>query len=72
MDTFRLTTLITNVVVSLLTDPPSEEVVGQYTWRKEIFTAETEELKSLPWYLNYRYLSVLILLVTAIVGGYFW
>ncbi len=64
--------MIINVVVSLLTDPPGEEVVGQYTWRKEIFTAETEELKALPWYLNYRYLSVLLLLVTAIVVGYFW
>ena len=49
-----------------------EEKVAHYTWSRRLITEETEELKGLPWYLNYRYLSVLLLIITALVVGYFW
>jgi solute:Na+ symporter, SSS family len=61
-----------NVGVSLATAPPDPAVIEQYTWRREIFTRETAELASLPWYQNYRYLSIILLLITAMVVGYFW
>ena len=51
---------------------PDAEVIAQYTWRKEIFQAETIELRALLWYQNYRYLSVFLLLATAAIVGTFW
>jgi SSS family solute:Na+ symporter len=61
-----------HIFVSLATAPPSLEKTEQYTWNKKIFTAETEELKALPWYKNYRILAILLLIVTAIIVGWFW
>ncbi|MEL6922993.1 MAG: hypothetical protein AAFO94_03020, partial [Bacteroidota bacterium] len=49
-----------------------EDQRSNYIWRSSLFTDETKELESVPWYLNYRYLSVLLLIITAIVVGYFW
>jgi len=45
---------------------------SNYIWESSLFTDETKELESLPWYLNYRYLSIVLLILTAIVVGYFW
>lgn len=61
-----------HIIVSLMTPEPSEEVVAEYTYRKELFVEETAELKSLPWYKNYRKLSVILLILTALVVGWFW
>ena len=33
---------------------------------------ETEELRGLPWYKNYRILAVILLIITALVVGRFW
>lgn len=49
-----------------------EDKLENYIWRKELYTSESEELKGLPWYQNYRTLSVILLLVTAIIVGFFW
>ena len=54
---------------------PGDTVVDKrsnYIWESSLFTSETEELKDLPWYLNYRYLSIILLFVTALVVGMFW
>ncbi|PWL39295.1 sodium transporter [Flagellimonas aquimarina] len=64
--------VITHVVVSLATGQPDAQKVAEYTYKKEMFTEETEELKALPWYKNYRYLAVILLVVTSIIVGYFW
>ena len=64
--------IATHVVVSLATGLPDAQKVAEYTYRKELFTEETRELEVLPWYKNYRYLSILLLVVTVIVVGYFW
>ncbi|WP_298929310.1 sodium:solute symporter [uncultured Allomuricauda sp.] len=64
--------IITHVVVSLATELPDAQKVADYTYRKELFTEETEELKALPWYQNYRYLAIILLVVTTIIVGYFW
>ncbi len=61
-----------HIVVSLATAPPTEEQVNELTWNSKLFKAETEELKDLPWYQNYRYLAIILLVITAITVGYFW
>lgn len=43
-----------------------------YIWTRSILREESEELKGVPWYQNYRILSVLLILITAILVGYFW
>ena len=68
---FVISVLI-HFVVSLSTGLPDPEKVAEYTYKKELFTSETEELKAIPWYKNYRYLSVILLVITAIVVGSFW
>jgi SSS family solute:Na+ symporter len=59
--------LLLLVGVSLVTAPPSREVVENLTWRPELWRIETEELRGTPWYLNYRYLSIALLVATAAV-----
>lgn len=61
-----------HVVVSLATAPPTQEQVRDLTWNKKIFNEETREMKGLPWYQNYRVLALILLLITAVVVGYFW
>ncbi|KQC30013.1 sodium:solute symporter [Flagellimonas eckloniae] len=64
--------ILTHVVVSLSTGQPDAQKVAEYTYKKEMFAEETEELKGLPWYKNYRYLAIILLVVTSIIVGYFW
>ncbi|TRX59927.1 sodium/solute symporter [Fulvivirga sp. M361] len=64
--------LTVHVVVSLLSAAPLQAAVKDYTYRKEIFVAETQELKALSWYRNYRVLSIILLIVTSLVVGWFW
>jgi len=64
--------ILVHIGVSLVTAPPSAAQVEQYTWRKSMLTEETEELRGMPWYQNYRILSVILLILTALVVGYFW
>ncbi|NER18122.1 sodium:solute symporter [Spongiivirga citrea] len=64
--------VVLHVVVSLVTPAPSPESIQDYTYRKELFTEESEELKALPWYKNYRILSILLLILTALLVGWFW
>lgn len=55
------------VVVSLMTAAPDPEISREMTWRPHIWREETEELKGTPAWQNYRYLSILLLLTTAII-----
>ncbi|MEM1325347.1 MAG: sodium:solute symporter [Bacteroidota bacterium] len=61
-----------HIVVSLATALPDEDQVEAYTWKKRLFREETEELKDLPWYQNYRILAIILLVITAIIVGSFW
>ena len=62
----------TELVVSLLTEPPKEEQIKAYIWTRAVYDAETQQLIGLPWYKNYRVLSLLLLVLTALVVGTFW
>jgi SSS family solute:Na+ symporter len=59
------------VVVSALTAPPSDAKVANYVWKYSAFAEESAELAALPWYQNYRILSVLLLSATALFV-YIW
>ncbi|MFQ5627570.1 MAG: sodium:solute symporter [bacterium] len=60
------------VVGSLLTTPHDKNKIEQYTWTKSFYQAETQELKGVPWYQNYRVLSVALAILTAIIVAVFW
>jgi SSS family solute:Na+ symporter len=61
-----------NILFSLLTDPPLEDKIKEYTWSTAIYKREAEELIKLPFYQNYRYQSILLLLVLAIILIVYW
>ncbi len=63
---------MTHIITSLATDPPPEEKLQDMIWTPKLIAEETAELAELPWYLNYRYQAVLLLIITAFVVGYFW
>jgi SSS family solute:Na+ symporter len=60
------------VIGSLMTTPPDETNIMQYVWTKKFYNAETEELKSVSWYQNYRVLSIILSILTAIIVAVFW
>ena len=51
---------------------PDAEVVKAYVWSRADFTEESEALATVPFYANYRYLSVALLALTAWIVGAFW
>ena len=59
------------VGVSLWTAPPPAEKTEELTWNASYWHAETEELKDLAWWQNYRYHSVLLVLCTAVILYFF-
>ncbi len=60
------------VVVSLMTPPPPEEKTKDLTWGKRFYDAESRLLKEVAWYKNYRILSVVLLVLTALMVITFW
>lgn len=64
--------LLAMAVVSLATDRPPKEVVDGLTWSPAVLAAETPALARLPWYYNYRYQSVALLVVIAIFVIAWW
>ena len=59
------------IIVSLQSAPPDEARVASYTWKRSAFAEESAELNALPWYQNYRTLSLLLLIATTIFV-YIW
>lgn len=59
-------------VVSLLTSPPPEEKTENLVWDRSLWREESQELAEKPWYRNYRYWSVALLAVTAVIVIIFW
>jgi len=58
--------------VSLSTGKADPEKIEHYTYHREFFRQETEELRELPWYKNYRNLAVILLAITLVIVLYFW
>ena len=59
------------VVVSLMTAPPSAAAIARFVWKPSFFREESQELALLPWFKNFRVLSVL-LLITAAIFVFIW
>ena len=49
-----------------------EQKIRDYTWSSRLIAEETEELRPLPWWQNYRYQSVILIVLTAILIIAFW
>lgn len=64
--------IIVHILVSSMTEAPDAAQVEAYTWKKSMLAEETIELRGMPWYQNYRILSVLLLIITFAVVGMFW
>ncbi|MCG8384557.1 MAG: sodium transporter, partial [Cytophagales bacterium] len=64
--------VLTNLLISNLTSAPPAEKIKGLIWTKSIYVAETKELQGLPWYKNYRVLSILLLVLTALIVGWYW
>lgn len=59
--------MIAMIVVSMVTEPPSTDSLESMIWTRQEYRNETESLKDLPWYKNYRYqgfaLMILVILI---------
>jgi len=60
------------VLVSLRTTPPLPARIDDFTWSKEFYKNESIQLQHIPIYKNYRFLSVIIVILTAIILYFFW
>lgn len=54
------------IPLSLVTPPPSADVVERFVWKPQFYRDESAELAGIPWFKNFRVLSVLLLILMAI------
>ena len=54
------------VAVSLATPAPDPQRIGRFLWTRDILRDESADLAALPWWQNYRTLSILLLVFTAV------
>lgn len=59
------------IPVSLMSEAPSPEVVERFVWKPSFYREESAELQRVPWFQNFRVLSVLLLLLMALFV-YLW
>ncbi len=62
---FLLVSAVVVILASLATDPPTEEQVRKYTWSRRYVEQVTQVTKPFPWYKDYRWQSLVLLLLTA-------
>ncbi len=67
-----LLSIIVYVGISLVTEPEPAERIEDLVWKPKLWKQETKDLQDVPWYLNYRYQSIALLVLTAIIVGSFW
>lgn len=60
------------VGISLATDAPPADKVDGLVWRRAMWREESAELNEVPWYRNYRYWSVALFVLVAIIVIPFW
>lgn len=49
-----------------MTEPPEESAVRRFVWNPSCYREETSELRGVPWYKNFRVLTLLLLAVTGL------
>ncbi len=57
---------------SFAAPPPPEEKVRGLIWTKEFYRAESAALAAVPWFRNYRVLSVLLLVLAGVLFAFWW
>lgn len=58
--------MLTNIIVSLLDSRPNKETIAKYTWNRKVWALESEALKCIPWYKNFRIISLLLLILAVV------
>ena len=59
------------IVVSFMTEAPPAESLESMIWTKQEFINETESLSDLPWYKNYRYQGLILMILVIIILVWF-
>ncbi len=59
------------IVVSLATAPPPVEKTLGFTWDKSVYAEDSAALAGLPWWRNYRWLAIWLLVITFAVVFYY-
>ncbi|WP_109438962.1 sodium:solute symporter [Aquimarina sp. AU119] len=49
------------IIVSLLSTPDDSEKIKDFIWTRKIYQEETEELKGTPFYKNFRFWSIVLI-----------
>jgi SSS family solute:Na+ symporter len=60
-----------NVIISLRFPRTDEDVISLYTWSKKIWRQDTEELKYIPIYKNFRIWSLIVFILGLLMYLYF-
>ncbi len=58
---------LTIYIFSMLTGTPSAEKLNSTIWTVDEYRKETLTLKELPWYKNYRYQAMILLLIVGLI-----
>ncbi len=69
---FFVLSLILLYSVSKMTSPEPEEKIRDLVWHPSLWYAETQDLKQIPFWKNYRYQAILLFLTTAAIVIWFW
>jgi SSS family solute:Na+ symporter len=64
--------VVINIGVSLATPPPALQKVENNTWTRAIWKEETESLKGVIWYKNYRIQALFLVLACFAMYAYFF
>ncbi len=65
------TAVVMLVGISVLGPTPDLEKTDELTWKNEYWNVETKELKGTPLLINYRFLTIVMLLVTVVLVVWF-
>ncbi|MGB3185020.1 MAG: sodium:solute symporter, partial [Ornithinimicrobium sp.] len=66
-----VTAIVMLVVISVVGPTPDLEKTDELTWKNEYWAIETKELKGTPLLINYRFLTIVMLLVTVVLVVWF-
>jgi solute:Na+ symporter, SSS family len=66
-----LFSLVIFVGVTVLTPAPERQAIAELTWSSSTWHDETRDLAGTPWWQNYRYLALVLVVVTLAMVLYF-
>ena len=69
---FFFVTFISMIIISFISKEPSAEQIEKYTWSKERMKILTADLPKVSFWIDYRFLSVILLGLTAALIIMFW